>query len=120
MTREAMARLCALAALVRDARQSALARAEAEHQAVSRALDALDPAAGPDADPILSEARRLTYDRWAEPRRAALRADLALRAAACRTAKDAAAMAFGRSLALDRIAEGAVPRRGLSDCTRRD
>lgn len=105
-----MRHLQQMAGLVLDTRTQELRRANAARDALLRQLADLE-AAAPAADLpwIAAEQARFGYEIWADARRAEINLRLATQRAICLQAADAARLAFGRKMALERV-QGHLPR----------
>jgi hypothetical protein len=108
----ALARLTGLTALILEARLAALRRAaeaRAESEALLAALnlpEAADAGLQGAAQPLAA----LAYQRWADARRAEINRRIARQTAEWLEAADSARSAFGRNLALERLARSRPPR----------
>lgn len=89
--------LMALAAMVREARRSDLARAMQAREATRAHIAALDRPAVSALDPLAEAQAALRYGRWADARRAELNLSLARQTAAWIDARGAAAKATARA-----------------------
>lgn len=101
--RAQLAALKTIAGLMLDARQMELRQAAAARNASLAALAALDrPAAAPAAEtsPIAAAQAAIRYEVWADRRRAEINLALARQTVQWQDARQAAALAFGKTEAL--------------------
>lgn len=104
--KQQLAKLQQIAGLMLDSRLAALqtaARAKAESEAQLAGL-AVAMAAPADISAVAAERAALTYQRWADARRAELNLVLARQTVAWMEARDAARVAFGKTEALAGVA----------------
>jgi hypothetical protein len=97
-----LARLSAVANLIRDARLQRVTAARKAVDATQSLHDSLQPAALTIEDPALLSAQ-LAHQRWADHRRADLTRNLALHQAELRAAQADAAIAVARAQVLRRL-----------------
>lgn len=101
-----VARLCTLTDLLLDARLTHLQSAAAARAASLDRLADLDrPAAATDLPDLAAAEVGIRYQRWADQRRAEINLTLARQTAAWIEAREAAALAFGKSQALQGLAK---------------
>jgi len=104
--RQQIDRFRALGDLLLQARLSALqAAAAARTASLDRLADLDRPAPATDLPALAAAGVGLRYDRWADQRRAEINLTLARQTATWIEARQAAALAFGRSQALDALAQ---------------
>ncbi|MES2144760.1 MAG: hypothetical protein V4516_10485 [Pseudomonadota bacterium] len=115
MSRDNLRRLLALSAMVQDLRLAALSQAEQARAASVAALARLSaPPPETDLDPIAAGRAQMTYERWADVRRAELKSTIARQTETCLAAQAEARTAFGRQQALISAADRlAATRKGL-------
>lgn len=109
MADDGLERLSRLAQMVLD-KDLARVRAAAQVKDASlAALEAIDaPAAPPDGlSPVAAGLAALRYQRWADTRRAEINTRLARQTAEWLEAREKAALAFGRTQALGKLAKQA-------------
>jgi hypothetical protein len=100
-----MTRLSEVAQLMLDHRLGQLRGAAAELERSRMQIASLDRTARPaDLDPVTAEKVALSYDRWADQRRAELNLVIARQTASWMEARGEAQTAFGRVQALQGLA----------------
>ncbi len=100
-----LARLTAVAEMVREARRTELARAMAAREDTRAMLAALDRPGPAMLDPLAAAQAAFHYGRWADARRADLNLGLARQTAAWMEARGAAARATARADVIDDLAQ---------------
>jgi hypothetical protein len=106
MNGQNLSRLLALSGMVKDLRLAELSQAEAARAASNAALALLDmPPPETDLDAVAAARVQMTYARWADVRRAELKAAIARQTEICLAAQSRARTAFGRQQALISVAD---------------
>ncbi len=108
-----LARLSAVAGLLKDAELARLSAAVASRARTEALLAGLVPGPpAPELDPALARRNADLYAAWVDQRRNALAAQLAEEEATVAALKGRAARAFGRSRVIDRMLAALPPLRG--------